>query len=268
MKEADVTVIIPCFNAEKTIERAVNSVLNQTLLPKKIFLIDDCSIDNTLNIAMGLASNSSVHIEVISLTENKGPSFARNYAWNLAETEFIAFLDSDDSWMETKLKIQYDFMTENNNCILSGHKMGYFIEKNTFKIFFKKMFFYNLLLKNYFNTPSVMIRRNINLRFNVNKKFSEDYNLWLQISARYPNSIYFCDTVLGLLYKPVYGFSGLSSKLWLMQRGEIENFLELYNQKYLNFVELLLICSISYLKFIKRFFYVNFRKFYIFFKDE
>ena len=47
---ADISVIIPCYNSYKTIERALNSVVNQSLLPREIILVDDCSTDKTLEL--------------------------------------------------------------------------------------------------------------------------------------------------------------------------------------------------------------------------
>lgn len=252
MKEADVTVIIPCFNAEKTIERAVNSVLNQTLLPKKIFLIDDCSIDNTLNIAMGLASNSSVHIEVISLTENKGPSYARNIAWDLVTSDYIAFLDADDTWHPKKVLYQYNFMLEKKDCIISGHKMLFKESNIKSDIIFENISLSQLLYKNLFPTPSVMLKTSIDLRFDIKKKYSEDYLLWLLIVAKYPLSAYYSASNLASLQKPSYGFSGLSSNLWLMQQGELDNFKKLHEDQYLSFIKYLYISMFSYMKFFRR----------------
>ena len=263
MKEADVTVIIPCFNAEKTIERAVNSVLNQTLLPKKIFLIDDCSIDNTLNIAMGLASNSSVHIEVISLTENQGPSFDRNYAWNLAETEFIAFLDSDDAWHEDKIFYQYNFMKNNPTAVMTGHnfRIGSFEKLDEEYVCFNKINLNKLLFKNYFITPGVMLKNVISLRFDESMKYSEDYKLWLSILCNYPDSVYYSSSVLGFLFKPNFGFSGLSGSLYLMQKGEIQSFKYLYKNAQLNIFYFYLALIFSSLKFFRRLIVTFFRRF-------
>ena len=95
-------------------------------LPKKVFLINDCSTDGTVNILMNIKSNiHCFEVEVIDFIENKGPAYARNLAWNMSLTEYVAFLDADDAWHKNKINFQYGFMENNKFCLLSGHKIGY-----------------------------------------------------------------------------------------------------------------------------------------------
>ena len=93
----DVTVIIPLFNKEVTLVRCIESIVLQTCLPKKIIIVDDLSCDRSLSVAYDLASRNEL-IEVIPLTENRGPAHARNLGAATATTTWIAFLDADDLW--------------------------------------------------------------------------------------------------------------------------------------------------------------------------
>ena len=93
----DVTVIIPLFNKEATLVRCIESIVLQTFPPKKIIIVDDLSCDRSLSVAYDLASRNEL-IEVISLTENRGPAHARNLGVSTATTTWIAFLDADDLW--------------------------------------------------------------------------------------------------------------------------------------------------------------------------
>ena len=96
---ADISVIIPCYNSYKTIERALNSVVNQSLLPREIILVDDCSNDKTLELLNNFKKNNlEYNIIILSLEKNVGAASARNRAWDIAKSYVIAFLDIEDSW--------------------------------------------------------------------------------------------------------------------------------------------------------------------------
>ena len=65
---ADISVIIPCYNSYKTIERALNSVVNQSLLPREIILVDDCSTNKTLELLNNFKKNNlKYNIIILSL---------------------------------------------------------------------------------------------------------------------------------------------------------------------------------------------------------
>ena len=89
-----ISVVIPVYNAEKTIVNCVNSVLSQTFSDYEIFLIDDGSSDNSLAICNSL-KNSDERISVFSF-ENHGAAYCRNFGIKNANGEYIAFIDSDD----------------------------------------------------------------------------------------------------------------------------------------------------------------------------
>ncbi|MCD4600036.1 glycosyltransferase family 2 protein [Proteus mirabilis] len=91
-----VSVIIPAYNAKKYLERAVNSVLNQSYKNVEVIIINDGSSDDTLSIIKKL---SVLHKEIIFFShENQGISKTRNKGIELAKGEYICFLDSDDTY--------------------------------------------------------------------------------------------------------------------------------------------------------------------------
>lgn len=120
-----VSVVVPCYCCEGTIERAVDSVMKQTALPAEVLLVDDASPDQgrTLNKLRQLQGRfrDKTHIEVIALKNNGGPSVARNAGWEAATQPYIAFLDADDAWHPQKLEIQYEWMKEYSEVVLTGH---------------------------------------------------------------------------------------------------------------------------------------------------
>jgi teichuronic acid biosynthesis glycosyltransferase TuaG len=107
-----VSIIMPAYNCEQFIRYAIESVIAQTYSNWEILIVDDCSTDQTAEIA-GTYANKDHRINYISLAENLGAAVARNKAIDFAAGEYIAFLDSDDTWMPTKLEKQISFMKKN-----------------------------------------------------------------------------------------------------------------------------------------------------------
>ena len=98
-----VSVIIPAYNRENTIERAVMSVLNQTYKDLELIVVDDCSKDNTVEV---LKSIEDDRLKIIELEKNSGACVARNVGIENAQGDYIAFQDSDDEWLLDKLEKQ------------------------------------------------------------------------------------------------------------------------------------------------------------------
>lgn len=97
-----VSVIIPTYNGGKTIERAINSVLNQTAkVDIEILVCDDCSTDDTTSIA-----ESKGCIVITTGVNSGGPNKGRNLGIGYATGDYIAFLDQDDEWLPDKLEKQ------------------------------------------------------------------------------------------------------------------------------------------------------------------
>ncbi len=99
-----VSVIIPAYNSEKFIREAVFSVLNQSLKPREILVIDDGSTDQTGKIVKDLVRRHKT-IEYV-YQKNRGLSVARNTGIKKSQFQYIAFLDSDDVWKKNKLRKQ------------------------------------------------------------------------------------------------------------------------------------------------------------------
>lgn len=100
-----VSVIMPAYNAQKYIEQAVTSVINQTYRNWQLIVIDDCSKDNTLDIVQKLAKKDD-RITVVENAENLGVARTRNKGFDVAEGSWVALLDSDDLWHSDKLEKQ------------------------------------------------------------------------------------------------------------------------------------------------------------------
>ena len=104
-----VSIITPSYNSEKFINECVSSILNQKYVNWELIIVDDCSKDNSVKIIKSLAKKDN-RIKPIFLEENVGAAKARNIALYNAKGKYIAFLDSDDTWMSDKLEKQIAFM--------------------------------------------------------------------------------------------------------------------------------------------------------------
>ncbi|NER39582.1 MAG: glycosyltransferase family 2 protein [Oscillatoria sp. SIO1A7] len=254
--DASVSVIIPCYNCADTIHRAVESIIQQTLKPAEIILVDDGSSDNTLQELKLIQSKYGKDwIKVIALEKNTGVSNARNTAWDLSSQNYIAFLDADDAWHSEKLAIQYFWMSDRPDIALCGHAyklincqdedLNLKIKPNFKTIVFSKE---QMLLSNPFVTPSVMLKRNLNYRFNPNKRYCEDYLLWLQISLD-GHQLAMIDTELAYLFKS-FGKSGLSRNLLRMRWADINNYWQLWKSKRINIGQTFFLIAYSLIKLI------------------
>jgi len=100
-----ISVIIPVYNGERFLAEAIQSVLDQTLPPDEIIVVDDGSTDGSAAIVTGMArtSLSPIHYRY---QENQGPAAARNCALTVATGAMIAFMDADDLWLPDKSRQQ------------------------------------------------------------------------------------------------------------------------------------------------------------------
>lgn len=109
-----VTVIIPCYNAEKHIARCFEALKEQTFTDFDVVFIDDCSSDNTLKVIEDFAKDNAVNIKVFRNEKNSGPAFSRNRGIAAADGKYIAFCDSDDWYDREYLSYMINAANEND----------------------------------------------------------------------------------------------------------------------------------------------------------
>jgi teichuronic acid biosynthesis glycosyltransferase TuaG len=123
-----VSIVMPAYNAEKYIEKSVNSVINQTYQNWELIIIDDKSSDNTKDIVSNFV-NIDNRIKLIANNTNSGkPSIAKNLAKKSIKGKYVAFLDSDDLWHKDKLLKQMNFMQSNPEFKLC-YTGGYYVDE-------------------------------------------------------------------------------------------------------------------------------------------
>ena len=255
-EKAQVDVVVPTFNAAKTIERSLASISKQTLLPQRVLVIDDCSDDNTVELVSGFANRfQNLSIQIYRHKKNLGAASARNTGWDRAQSTYVAFLDADDTWHPNKLQIQYNWMNQHKNLVLSGHACiecldGDFPDISQLSTV-RQIAAQDFLLFSQFSTPTAMIKRDINYRFEAGKRHCEDYLLWLQVVLD-GGRVDYIDLPLAATYKPLYGAAGISAQLWRMEIGEIETYWQLSREGRISRISSVSLSVWSALKYFRR----------------
>lgn len=184
--EVLVSVVIPAYNCEKYIDKAIDSVLMQRV-SLELIVINDCSTDETEAVIRRYQDNPLVRY--VRNEKNLGVAETRNRGVRLARGNYVAFLDSDDWWEPDKLEKQLE-MIEREHVVLcstaralvdsDGKMIGKVIPVK------EKIFYRDLLRHNSINCSSVLLLRKVALEFPMEHEDShEDYITWLRILKKY-----------------------------------------------------------------------------------
>ena len=177
------SVIIPTYNRETFLPKAIDSVLSQDYNNYEIIVIDDGSTDNTVKLMNDYLAKDK-RIKFLINDENKGVSYSRNRGINEAKGEFVTFLDSDDIFLE-------GFFNEMNKAIHDNPDAVFFTTWG--KMFngtkeignFETSSFLEYLYLNTTTTSGTTIKKsfllNNNLKFDESWRTAEDYKLWTDI---------------------------------------------------------------------------------------
>lgn len=179
-----ISIIMPAYNSEAYIEDAINSVIDQTYQNWELIVIDDGSIDDTAAMVEKFQSKDS-RIVFIKNGKNRGVSATRNRAISLARGSWIAFLDSDDKWDQTKLEKQMKYAKElSAKFVFTGS--SYINEDNKpypgiFEVP-EKITYRELRHHNVIPCSSVLVKKHFFEKIKMEKdEIHEDYAVWLRI---------------------------------------------------------------------------------------
>lgn len=189
-----VSIVMPCYNSEKYISEAIDSILQQTYANWELIIVDDGSTDGSKNIINKFKQRDE-RIKVLLNKENKGVSAARNLGIRNCSGQYIAFLDSDDIARAKRLETEVRFLETNKKYGAVGSQVqvidleSHIIGKSSLPVTWadlrKIMFF-----KNPFICSSMMVRKSIiekyQISFDEHIKIGEDFLFWIELS-RYCN---------------------------------------------------------------------------------
>lgn len=228
-----VTAIIPTYNRKEYLENAIQSVANQSYSNIEILVIDDGSHSNYAQSVCDKFSNCYYLYK-----ENGGLSSARNYGINLAKGEYIAFLDDDDYWLETKIEKQVEILLKNKDidCVHSSAAVidendkltGDIIGASPNKINKRSGYvFWNALGTWVVKSPTPLIRKTVfqsDLLFDESIKVGEDVDFYQRMFYRH--KVYYINEPLAF-YREYNNSARLS-----VQR---ENYIGIEKKMLLNF---------------------------------
>ncbi len=180
-----ISVVIPTYNRAHLIKESLQSVLEQTLQPLEIIVVDDFSTDNTEEVVKSL---NSPLIKYMKNQRTKGANGARNTGIFLAQGEYIAFHDSDDIWLSRKLELQKRVFDLNENiglcfCSLRRNNIKNNIKNNIFPkkhISNPKVAINNLSIA---STQTILIKREVALYFQFDENIGrfQDWDFVLSV---------------------------------------------------------------------------------------
>jgi teichuronic acid biosynthesis glycosyltransferase TuaG len=178
-----VSIITPVYNCEEFLEECIQSVLNQTLKDWELILVDDCSTDSSSIIINKYVALDS-RIKLYSLNKNVGAGIARNKGIEISRERFIAFLDSDDYWHRSKLKLQIEYMIQENIDFSYTNFFELDKEDKVSKIILtpKSVNSFSLLFNNYIKTlTAIYDTKRIGKTYMPNYRKRQDWGLWFNL---------------------------------------------------------------------------------------
>jgi glycosyltransferase involved in cell wall biosynthesis len=213
-----ISVIIPAYNAEKTISETIQSLQQQTFSDLEIIVINDGSTDKTLEL---LQSIDEPRLKVFSF-ENGGLPVARNRGIERATGEFITFIDADDLWTPDKLADQLAALQQNPQAGVAYSWTAFINEKSEYLYAWEPLYYQGnvypeLLVKNFISSGSnILVRKEFIEsagKFDPLLKSAEDWDYYIRLAAR-------CEFVMVPKYQILYRRSSqsMTSKVDVMEK--------------------------------------------------
>ena len=179
-----ISIIMAAYNAEKTIEQEINSVLSQTYPDFELLVVNDCSTDKTAMLAEAIVKKDD-RVRLISNEKNSGVSYTRKHGLEEASGEWVAILDSDDAWAPEKLEKQINLQKKTNADLLftgsafmdaDGKPIDWYLAAPA------EVTYRQLLKQNVLSNSSALVRKELYAKYYaVGDGMHEDFALWLNI---------------------------------------------------------------------------------------
>src|SRR4030095_1825206 len=180
-----VSVIIPTHKRAEFLRAAITSVLNQTFQDFEIVIVDDASKDHTREV---IANFNDARIKVIHNQVSKGAAGARNAGIINSYSDYIAFLDDDDEWLQAKLEMQISILENSPQKVGGVHTGDFGVDKSTERILNVSLpkkrgnIYQDILVENCIVTSSLMLRITCFVKvglFDERMPTSSDYDMWV-----------------------------------------------------------------------------------------
>lgn len=179
-----ISIIMAAYNAEKTIDQAIKSVLEQTYPNFELLVVDDCSKDRTAELVKSIAE-TDCRIRLVSNIKNSGVSYTRKHGLEEANGSWIAILDSDDAWVPEKLEKQINLQRRVNADLLftgsdfmdsDGQPIDWYLHVPA------EVSYRQLLKQNVISNSSALVRKELySTHYVIGDGLHEDFAVWLSI---------------------------------------------------------------------------------------
>lgn len=210
---AKVSILMNAYNAEKYLKEAVDSIYAQTYEDWEIIFVDNCSTDSTKKIIDSYDNK----IKYYKTNKNIPLGAARNFGLQFCNSEYLAFLDTDDIWLDNKLQQQIDVMEHNSEYTMcytgvdvineKGQKIGHLIPKaNSGNVFAQQLVRYEI------NMQTVLLRNDANIKINEQLRHSPDFDLFMGIASN--SKVYVIKTSLVKYRKTINSLTSKNIEFW------------------------------------------------------
>ena len=248
MTIADVSVVIPYYEAADCIDRCLLSVASQTVRVREVIVVDDGS-RLAFSVPDGLPRGLAADITTIRLERNMGAAAARNAGVRRAQGKYIAFLDADDVWMPEKIEIQHGLM-QARGWTMSAHDYTFVRRPEDDAASgdpeLRPVRRMDFVFGNPFFTPTVMVLREGFKLFDEAFRRTDDYKAWLENFE--PGATFFIKRKLASGFKPPIGHSGLTGSVLMMHRSFIRVLASLHAEGKVSIPFYLATTAVEYLK--------------------
>ncbi|HEY9796728.1 MAG TPA: glycosyltransferase [Leptolyngbyaceae cyanobacterium] len=216
-----ISVVIPVYNNETTIQETIESVLSQSFSDLELIVINDGSQDSTLKI---VSSILDPRLKVFSYP-NAGLAATRNRGVSHASGEYISFIDADDLWTPDKLEAQFKALQANPQAAVAYSWTDWIDQSGQFlrpggHISVNGDVYAKLLVRDFVESGSNPLIRAEALAevggFDESLPAVEDWDMWLRLAARYE---FVCVPSPQILYR--VSSSSMSSNVWKMEAGSL-----------------------------------------------
>lgn len=216
-----ISVVIPVYNNETTIQQTIESVLGQSFSALELLVINDGSQDSTLEVISGI---SDARLKVFSYP-NAGLAATRNRGISHAGGEYISFIDADDLWTPDKLEAQFKALQANPQAAVAYSWTDWIDESGQFlrpggHINVSGNVYVKLLVRDFVESGSNPLIRAEALAevggFDESLPAVEDWDMWLRLATRYE---FVCVPSPQILYR--VSSNSMSSNVWKMEAGSL-----------------------------------------------
>lgn len=186
-----ISVIMPLYNAEQFVKKAIESILQQSFKDFELILIDDCATDNTLDVVSSIKSSK---IKIVNNEKNSGIAYSRNKGLELADGQYIALMDDDDLTVPNRFETQIGYLETHNDIDVIGGRHCIIDQRDQIirtcrePLNNPQYIRADMMLYDSIANGSAMIRNDFlkenQIKYQENCLGMEDYRFWIDCSVR------------------------------------------------------------------------------------